>query len=253
MMRETMASRMAMSIRALVSLLMAMPAIGVAWQAPQPAAIIGGRVVDAASGRGIAHATVTARSSASYRIVKSTFTTPDGTFRIAGLGAGSHSITTRAAGYLEGGYGRRWSGGPTLQLPLTAGQTVGDLTIRMWAPAIVSGRVLSEADQPMAGVSVTAVPIRSFQEPRSDGSGGGAQTNDLGEYEMAVNPGEYAVLVAVARYAWPMGTYADRSGGMLIRDPRSVSITGLYSDDGRFQFSLPTGLGAAAATQGWPA
>jgi len=218
-------------------------------QSPPTTATVEGRVVDAA-GRPIDGAVVRVNYVTSERM-PAVITGSDGAFRIADLPPGTRQIEAQRAGFLRGGYGQTRPGGSTLPLPLAAGQRVTGLTITLWPPAIISGRVLDEHDQPRARVSVNALSMRSINQPPSPGQSVGptTQTNDRGEYELMLEPGRYAVLVQMNFITWPIGTWADRSP-MIIPTAPPTRITSLVSADGRFQVALGDGLEPPPPTDG---
>src|SRR5579872_661174 len=139
-------------------------------QAPQspsaPTGLILGRVVDAASGRPISGAIVTlgglapTAAAAPAAPVASpqprALTSAGGQFVFRNLPKGSFSLTVTRAGLLDGAYGRQRPGGLSTDVRLDEGQRVGDVVIRMWRPAVISGTITDEAGEPVVGASVRA-------------------------------------------------------------------------------------------------
>jgi len=208
---------------------------------PAPTASIEGRVVDGA-GRPLEGAVVKMNYVTSERM-PAVITGADGKFRIAGLPAGTRQIQAEKPGYLQGGYGQMRPGGGLLLLPLAAGQRVVGITITLWLPAIISGRVLDEQSEPRAGVNVGALSMRSLAEIPYSGQPVGpmTQTNDRGEYELSLVPGRYAIVVPVSHVTWPLGTFADRNP-MVVPTRPPTHVTNVVSADGRFSSELTDGL-----------
>lgn len=157
-----------------------------------PAVVIG-QIVDAATGRGVAHAIVHLEGQGTEvtRVADNI-----GRFYVAGLGGGDYSINATKSGYFDGAYGQRRVGGDGLPLSMLEHQWVSDLKIALWRPAVIGGTVTDEAGEPMIGVRVEAL--------RKQYQGGALQlvpwmttvTNDQGDYRLAkLLPGDYAISV----------------------------------------------------------
>jgi hypothetical protein len=179
----------------------------------RPTGFIVGRVLDAATSRPIAGATVslspmqaalgdpspipvpTASSS------DSVLSDANGRFLFRGLAAGTYGIGATAPTYLVGGLGQRRPGGRLQPFVLATNQHVGDLTIRLWKEAVVSGTVTDETGAPVVGVSVMVLrrdpTTRPGQLPVTRTvSFLGARTDDQGTFRVGgVDPGEYVVSV----------------------------------------------------------
>jgi hypothetical protein len=221
---------------------------------PGTTASVEGRVVDAGTGRPLAGVVVQARPSGSGRTSSAVFTTADGRFRLGSLTAGNWQIVASRPDYFDGGYGKERERGLVTSFSLANGQHASDLLIRMWAPGFVSGRVVDEQDEPIVGATVTAFPTQLFRfdESAQTQVGGTTTTNDRGEYEIRVRPGEYVVAVPVMHLTWPIGTYADRRGGMVVFDRAQRGLPAFPSQDGRFHLRLANGLTPSPLADGRP-
>lgn len=190
---------------------------------PAPASrtgLIVGQVVDAGSGRPVGGAIVTL--SGPPPVQRAVFqrgldmaptppprilTGPDGWFVFRDLPRGRFNITVTKGGYGEGAYGRRGPSGPAQQLALDDGERVGDVVIRLWKYAAISGAVVDEAGEPLV-----AVQVRAFRRTVTTGrrrfvGAATASTDDRGVYRLGgLIPGEYVVMTAWRHVAVPLAT-----------------------------------------------
>jgi hypothetical protein len=164
---------------------------------PTGTGLIVGQVVDGATGKGVAGALVMLGS-------RRALTTNDGRFVFRNLGEGSHSLTAAKAGYLEGAFGARRPGAPSLPVALADGERRGDIVVRLWKHGAITGTIVDEAGEPLIGIQVTAMRRvmvggrRRFQ-PASTGN-----TDDRGTFRIArLAPGEYVVAMVSNQVSIP--------------------------------------------------
>ena len=187
----------------------------------QPAGLIVGQVVDAATSRPIAGAVVNLLGSATIAAVRTqtevTFarggvltqprilTGADGHFVFRDLPKGAFSVTATKAGYAEGASGRRRPGGPSQAITLEEGQRTGDVIVRLWKLGTISGTVVDERGEPIVGMIVRAFR-RSPAGGRNRFVGAGASgTDDRGMYRIAaLLPGEYMVCACARQSSSPL-------------------------------------------------
>jgi carboxypeptidase family protein len=177
-----------MSSRIAALLALSWAAVLSAQSAPARAGVssVEGIVLDAVTERPIVGAAVTTGVGGSGQ--GGALTDGEGRFRIGNLRANLYRFHAAKAGYLDGAFGRSAAGAAEEGVELQPGEHVTGLTIWLWQPAVVSGRVTNERDQPVAGVQVTGVRSGSREsEP--------AVTDDRGDYELRLPPGEYLVAV----------------------------------------------------------
>jgi carboxypeptidase family protein len=172
--------------------------------APEPATgLIVGQVVDAGTGRPLAGAIVALNAPNFVSVTPGrpfppqlprVLTGSDGRFVFRDLPRGSMTITATRPGYVDGAYGRRRPGGPSQQLPVSPSERIGDVVIRMWKQASISGTIVDEVGEPLVGIGVRAfrrsvvAGIKRF----ADSSSG--VTDDRGMYRIGnLMPGEYTV------------------------------------------------------------
>jgi len=161
-----------------------------------------GQVIDAMSGRPIAAAIVSiTRSNADRQVPDSprVLSASDGRFFFRDLPRGSFTITATKLGYVEGASGRRRPGGPSQSITLADRDRVGDVVVRMWKQATITGAVVDEVGEPVVGVQVRAFQ-REFAGGRARyvtsalGNQPYATTDDRGTYRFGgLVPGDYLV------------------------------------------------------------
>jgi len=158
---------------------------------PVPGAIIAATLAVADDGSGAVPVAPSQR-----RVVASA----QGRFVLTRVAPGSVQISVTAAGYMAGGYGQRGPGGPTRAMVVADGQRTEPVTIRLWKPAILEGRLVDEAGEPLVRVAVRALR-RGWVGPRPTfGGNNNATTDDRGMFRFIdLVPGDW-VLVMPATY-----------------------------------------------------
>ena len=178
-----------------------------------------GTVTDAVSGTAIESATVTLSvlapggdPNAPAGTVSSTrraLTDARGRFLFRSLGAGAFVLSATASGYLEGAYGQRAPGSSRHPLVLAENQQIGDVTLRLWKEARLSGSVVDEHGDPLVDVAVTlarrrTVAGRTQWTAPLYSSAFGTRTDDRGAYWFGgLEPGDYVVSVPTRTTAVP--------------------------------------------------
>ncbi len=168
---------------------------------PEPCTV-SGRVVSAADGTPLQSARVglIGANAEQHREAFGSVTDADGHFEIKKVPPGRYRFVASHAGFISQQYQARGLKGGAM-LSLSSGQTVNDAMFRLTRAAVVTGRVVDEAGEPMHR--------RCCQRPsqahaRRDGglasspesgaltSVGQRITDDRGEYRMfGLKPGEY--------------------------------------------------------------
>jgi len=245
--------------------------------APQPLVTTGlvmGKVVDAATGRPVAGATVTLNGGAPQTSVQvapgtprpTTNTSPpppprmmtdaEGRFAFRHLTRGSYSLIVNKPGYADGAYGRLRPNGPTRQLVLLDNERLGDITIRVFKFGSIAGSVFDEAGEPIIGAQVRAYRRTLVAGRRVLTQGmSSAQTDDRGFYRFGMlTPGEYVIAVPMVQTTVPAGFMLDGarsqnfeltmnspSGGGISASPGNRQVT----PDGRFLLQMASSINAA--------
>ena len=174
---------------------------GQAWAAPQAANApavtssasdnrIAGTVVSKADGRPLARARITVRDTKDSKKFQSLLTAEDGKYEFSGLPAGKYSLTGAKRGFISASYDQHEQ--YSTAIVIGVGLDTETLVLRLAPDAVIEGKVLDEANEPVRHAQVTVYyddhssgvdQIRQFRS---------AQTNDLGEYEVTpLQPGTY--------------------------------------------------------------
>jgi len=211
-------------------------------QAPQaqpakpPAGLVVGQVVDAVTNRSVSGAIVTISAPASRRVI----TDDSGRFLFRDLPKASYSFTATAPGYLDGGYGQRRIGGAMQPFALAENQKAGDVVIRLWKEATLSGVVTDDIGSPVAGISVSLVrreaalggaaifarPSLDPAQPRPFSLAETARTDDRGAYRFGgLLPGDYLVSVKNRMTALPVGMTVDQAAAQALSSSGSMSMS----------------------------
>lgn len=175
--------------------------VGQAWAAPQvgstPATTtssggykIAGTVVSKADGHPLARARVTVRDTKDSKKFQSMVTSEDGKYEFSGLPAGKFSLTGARRGFISASYEQHDS--YSTAIVTGAGLDTDTLILRLAPDAVIAGKVLDEANEPVRHAQVTlyyddhSSGVDQIHQFRS------AQTNDLGEFELtSLRPGTY--------------------------------------------------------------
>ena len=188
---------------------------------PPAQGLIVGQVIDPGSGRPVAGAIVTILGSGGGRSPAdpaSVLSTSDGRFFFRDLPQGTFGITATKMGYVDGASGRRRPLGPWQPITLADGERVGDIVVRMWKRAAITGMVTDEMGEPVVGVRV-----RGFRREFAGGRpryvtgtseiAAGALTDDRGVFRLgAIVPGDYIVATSGRPVAVPLSMAQELQG-----------------------------------------
>lgn len=230
----------------------------------QGTATIVGRVVDAVTGDPVPGALVSATMAsiddgtagtpvppAGRRIVASA----QGRFVFTRVAPGPVTLSVTASGYMPGGFGQRRAGSQTRTLVIVDGQRPDPVTIRLWKPAAIEGRLLDEAGEPLVRVPIRALRRAWINAKPTFGGNNSATTDDRGMFRLSdLIPGDW-VLVMPASYQTVPQSVGDEYrrltgiGGPAVQAfSRAMSASGappasLPGDRiGAFMVQHPTGL-----------
>jgi hypothetical protein len=181
---------------AIVVGVVALSAVGAAFQTASPGARVTGRIVDAGSGAPVIGAQVALVPAERPRVARfigpppQALTNQDGVYVLEGIATGRYRLQAQKAGF---------STSVALDAPVievTAGQTVAVPDFPLARGGAITGRLLDARGEPLPEVMVTAVrpPTGGYAGGRGIPAGQSGQTNDLGEFRIAgLPPGEYHV------------------------------------------------------------
>jgi hypothetical protein len=181
-------------------------------------AVIRGRVVEAATGKGLSRVQVRANTNTSgppptpYPWLATT--DADGRYEIKGLPAGTYGIVATKPNYVRASWGEARVEGPAKRLPITDGQVITSIDLRLTRTGVIIGKVVDEFGDPMTDVGVTALRYQYVQGSRRlMPSGRLGQTNDVGEYRLyGLTPGQYFVSATLRNMMGSNSDTAERSG-----------------------------------------
>jgi protocatechuate 3,4-dioxygenase beta subunit len=197
-------------------------ALSVAFASTQDERVITGQVIDAASGKPVAGATVAISGPAIAGSgpwgpdlkagAPQILTAGDGRFVFTHLPGGTFSVTAKKTGYAEGAYGRRRPGGATRNVDLSGARTTSDISIHVWKTGAISGTLTDESGEP-----IVAAQLRLWRATFVSGArrfialGLPALTDDRGTYRFGnLLPGDYIVGVSAPRLSIPSWVTSER-------------------------------------------
>jgi hypothetical protein len=192
--------------------------------ASPPAARTGtirGRVVDAATGRGIPRVELSLGGFASGRM-----SDEDGAFAFEEVPSGRHTIHLIKPTYVPTQWPDRQRGRKYELIEVVAGGVVEGLRIPLRRESAITGRVVDQFGDPVpnARVSIRTFPAPN-RHPRRPPGRRDARTNDIGEFRLSpVQPGRYRLSASVASdtFPWPGFPTVERSG--FVAWPQSPSL-----------------------------
>lgn len=155
-------------------------------------ASISGTVIDASNNEAVRKAVVTLTFQGPPRAWATTRTDAGGRFAFEGLPAGKYALHAQKEGLGTANYGSESSRELGDLIPLSDGETVGDVKLRFVRSASISGRVVDPDGDPMQNVNVALMRAGRNLGERVLVNFRGGNTDDRGEYKITVSqPGEY--------------------------------------------------------------
>jgi hypothetical protein len=166
---------------------------------------------------------------------------PSGRFVFRNLPAGSYQLVASAPAHAGGAYGQTRPAMPARLLELSAGQNVPNVMLRLWSPGSVTGRVVDDAGEPMAGVLVRALLRNIVNAQMRLTLGASARTDDRGLYRIAgLSTGDYVIVIPNSPKTIPSSiiTALDQA-----RSRDDAAAAALTRDLMRSSAPIPTGTG----------
>jgi protocatechuate 3,4-dioxygenase beta subunit len=159
---------------------------------PEGTAVISGRVAAADTGRPLNRVRVLA-SATELRSNRAAMTDREGRYEIAGLPAGKYTITASKGGFVQLTHGQTRPMAPGAPIDIRDAQRI-QVDFRLPRGGVITGRVVDETGEPMAGVGVRVMRLQMQRGQRELAPVGMDQTDDRGEYRVfGLTPGEYIV------------------------------------------------------------
>lgn len=172
---------------------------GVSRTVPANEGVIEGQVVDSASGRPVAGATIEIAT-----IGRPTFSTADadGRYEARGVRPGAYRLTAKAPEYVMTHYGQAGDSSFDFgtEVEVRGGTVTRGIDFRLRQAAALNGRVLDEEGRPIAGVEIELVVDRLLPDGRRAGAVQFAQTDEAGAYRLTgIRPGDYKLRAHAGR------------------------------------------------------
>lgn len=138
----------------------------------------------------------------------------DGKFAMERIEPGRYTLKAERQGFVNQNYGAAVPSRPGSTLDVKAGKEMPALNFKMTPQGIIAGRVLDDENEPMSGLSVTAMrSAYMFGKKRILPAGAPVQTNDLGEYRIPnLEPGKY-VISSTAQKLMQIETGTEKASG----------------------------------------
>jgi hypothetical protein len=214
---------------------------------PQLAAIRG-RIVSGDSDTPVRKARVTLVAEAGGAAARDPiYSDADGRFEFLDVVPGRYSVGAWKSGFAPARFGAGSPLGPAIPIVARAGQATDDVEIRLVKGGAISGRVVDEFGDPMAGWSVTVGrPVLAGGRARVESTTPSVQTDDLGEYRVGGLPAGTFVVGAFG-FA-PFRVASDEPGA-----PPRVGVrpsTIFYPDAGSMAHATSIVLHAGEETSG---
>jgi Carboxypeptidase regulatory-like domain len=165
--------------------------------------VIRGRITSVDTGKPLPRAQV--RLTAFDMSTRTAGTSTDGRYEFRDVPPGRYTLRVERSGYLALEYGQRRPGEQGRPLEIADKEVAEKVDFALPRMGVISGRVLDELGEPIAGVTVWALQTRYFQgQRRLVPTGGSARTEETGQYRLlSLPPGDYAVM-GTTRETWPL-------------------------------------------------
>jgi Carboxypeptidase regulatory-like domain len=166
--------------------------------------VIRGRITSLDSGKPLRRAQVslTAEMSITPRTAS---TSSDGRYEFRDVAPGRYALRVERSGYLALTYGQRRPGEQGRPLEIADKEVAEKVDFALPRMSVISGRVLDDLGEPIAGVTVWVLQTRYLQGRRQlVPTGVNTRTDIIGRYRLlALTPGDYVVMGTI-RETWPL-------------------------------------------------
>jgi hypothetical protein len=165
--------------------------------------VVRGRITSVDTGKPLPRAQV--RLTAWDMSTRTASTSTDGRYEFRDIPPGRYTLRVERTGYLALEYGQRRYGEQGKPLEIADKEVADKVDFALPRMGVISGRVLDELGEPIAGVTVWALQARYFQgQRRLVPTGASTRTEEAGQYRLlSLPPGDYAVM-GTTRETWPL-------------------------------------------------
>jgi hypothetical protein len=132
-------------------------------------------------------------------------TSNDGRYELRDIPPGRYTLRVQRSGYLALNYGQRRPGEQARPLEIADKEVIEKVDFALPRMSVISGRVLDDLGEPIAGVTVWVLQTRYFQGRRQlIPTGANVRTDITGRYRLlSLVPGDYVVM-GTTRETWPL-------------------------------------------------
>jgi protocatechuate 3,4-dioxygenase beta subunit len=167
--------------------------------------VIRGRITSLDTGKPVRRAQV--RLASEYEFLgtpRTASTSTDGRYEFRDVAPGRYTLRVERNGYLALTYGQRRPGEQGRPLEIAETEVAEKVDFALPRMSVISGRVLDDLGEPIAGVTVWVLQTRFIQGRRQlVATGANASTDITGRYRLLpLSPGDYAVM-GTTRATWP--------------------------------------------------
>jgi hypothetical protein len=175
-----------------------------ATQEVKSSGVIRGRITSLDTGRPLRRAQVRLTDEMSPLTPRTASTSNDGRYEFRDISPGRYTLRVQRSGYLALNYGQRRPDEQARPLEIADKEVVEKVDFALPRMSIISGRVLDDLGEPIAGVTVWVLQTRYSQGRRQlVATGANAATDITGRYRLlSLPPGDYAVM-GTTRATWP--------------------------------------------------
>ena len=167
--------------------------------------VIRGRITSLDTGKPLRRAQV--RLASEYEFLgtpRTASTASDGRYEFRDVAPGRYTLRAERSGYLALTYGQRRPGEQGRPLEIAEKGVAEKVDFALPRMSVISGRVLDDLGEPIAGITVWVLQTRYIQGRRQlVATGANARTDITGRYRLlSLPPGDYAVM-GTTRETWP--------------------------------------------------
>jgi protocatechuate 3,4-dioxygenase beta subunit len=191
-----------------IILAFAISALGAPAEPQTKAGVIRGRITSRETGKPLRRAQVRLASEDDFLATPRTASTStDGRYEFRDVAPGRYTLRVERSGYLALTYGQQHPGAQARPLEIAETEVADRVDFALPRMSVISGHVLDDLGEPIAGVTVWVLQTQYVQgRRRLVASPANATTDITGRYRLlSLPPGDYAVM-GTTRQTWPHDT-----------------------------------------------